>query len=262
MKHIKILTTLLILLIFSVSCDDEPIDVPKITKEEAIKVESELYQSIQQMSRTGVTEDHSDPTTIKCLEFDYPFTVLTYDEDLTFIEATVLNNDAQFSNFLGVVNEDLYVSISYPISGSLSNGQSVSLINNKELKEAIDNCVEEVMIGYCTGVMIKSQGECSWKINHSENGNNEFEESYFEISEEGKATFYHDDKEFDGTWIFIYTNGVFYSNIHFLEDDLIRKKWNFNWNMIIVNKENIVLEREDESGEKVSYSLSRFCEED
>lgn len=259
MKHLKTCITFALLIILQ-SCYNEVLETRQISEGEAIKVESELYGMLERISIN--TSEISDDANIACVNFVYAFSVYVYDEELNFTGVQTLSNDAEFSAFLGSLTEDLYISLSYPITGTLQDGTEVSINTNEELKNSIDTCLEEEITTYCDGVLTEDQN-CSWKVLYNANADNSYLNSYFNIGDTGLTTFYYNNALYNGTWTSLYIDYQLYINITFLDTEGIGQDWNFNWKATIINQDRIVLQREieDDLGgiSILSYTISKDC---
>jgi len=253
-------TVTLAVFILTQSCYNETVENVEIEEQEAIKVDSQLYGFLERVSKN--TSEVSDDANIACVNFVYAFSVYVYDEELTFTGVQTISNDAEFSAFLGSLTPELYISLSYPITGTLLDGTEVSINNNEELKESIDTCLEEEITTYCNGVLTEDE-TCSWKVLYNGNGNNTYMNAFFNIGDDGLTTFFHDNSLFNGTWTSLYIDYQLYINIAFLDIDGIGQDWNHNWEATIINEERIILRRaiENEAGETsiVSYTIVKDC---
>jgi len=234
-KIFKILFVLLSLTI-STSCSDEPVDVTA-SEENVIKVDSELYNSIEAIIRD------SEPNTIEeqvCVNFNYPFTLLIYDVDLVLINSQTITDSDAFSSFLETLDPSYSISLSYPITSYFDNGESVTINNNDELKLAIDRCLEEEFINYCNGALPSE--DCIWDVNYLEDGDNLYDDAYFEVNEDGTVTFYYNDTTFSGTWTTLFIEEETHLNINLLDDTQVGIDWNFDWLITLNDAGDFVLE--------------------
>jgi hypothetical protein len=259
MKSLRKIIALILLLALQ-SCYNEVLEVTQITDGEAIKVDSELYGMLERVSKN--TSEISDDVNIACVNFIYAFSVYVYDEELNFTGVQTVSNDAEFSAFLGSLTPELFISISYPITGTLLDGTEVSINTNEDLKNSIDTCLEEEITTYCNGVLTEDEN-CSWKILYKSGGDNTYMNAFFNINDTGLTTFYYNNQLYNGTWTSLYIDYQLYINITFFDFDGIGQDWNFNWTATIINGERILLQREveDDLGElsMVSYTIIKDC---
>ena len=132
MKNIWFLSLLILLTVLS-SCENEPIS--KADPSKVIKVGSELYNLIERAAGNDFDNE------ITCIDFNYAFTLIIYDENMDIFGYQIIKSDIEFSEFLGALEEDKSISLSYPITSILNDGQPYTINNNEELKEAIDQCL-------------------------------------------------------------------------------------------------------------------------
>ena len=230
MKRIAVLIVALLGFTFY-SCENEPIGTAQIDLSNLIEVNSELYGMLQ-----GIAGDPSQ-NTIACIDFQYAFTLYVFDEELEIIDAQIIHNDLEFSEFLGSIPADQLISLSYPITSVLANGDTFEITNNQELKEAIDLCLRDELLGYCNGLL----EECIWRVTGVSGGNTAFEGTYFDVSDVGAVGFYYEDNVFDGTWVTFFIEEELHLNIHLLDDSDVGQFWNFDWMVEIIDENQMEL---------------------
>ncbi|MGH2664911.1 hypothetical protein [Flavobacterium sp.] len=226
--------SLLLFLVFTINgCTDlddnlaqeDPIG---IKKENLIAKDSELYNLITQVTTTT----NNPMQDIVCIDFIYPLELIVYDTNLSPIGTVSIIGDANFSAFLGNLAPDQYISISYPMSTTLSNGTVFTVNNNTELKLALDSCTEEDIIqqcnGACSGGGGPGFGKCYWKIPYTEGNDNKYTSGIFEMNPDGSLTFKYDDASYNGTWNFLLINHALHININLEGTSETAQYWNFN----------------------------------
>ena len=212
----------LILFVFFSSCVNEPFE--KIDSSQVIPVDSELYNLIERAAGKDFENE------ITCIDFNYPFTLVIYDGNMDIFGYQVIQSDIEFSAFLGTLEEGKSISLSYPITSILENGQPFVINNNEELKEAIDKCLYADTIITCNNILC--QPTCIWKITHVDGPNSEYEGSYFEVSYLGNVGLYFQENAFGGTWITYFIEDELHLNIFLNEDKNISEDWNFDWKVV------------------------------
>ena len=223
---------LFLLIPFIYSCENEPIS--KTDPSLVIEVNSELYNLIQKAAGNDFEND------ITCIDFNYGFTLVIYDENMDIIAYQIINNDVEFSDFLGNLEEGKSISLSYPITSVLGNGETYTINNNEELKVAIDKCLEADTIATCNNIL--TQTSCNWKIVHLDGPNNEYEEAYFEVRSSGNAGLYFQDHSYGGTWITYYIERKVHLNIFITGDDAVSTVWNFDWKVVSLSETSMVID--------------------
>ncbi|MDC8000809.1 hypothetical protein POV26_07155 [Aequorivita todarodis] len=245
MKNLWLLPFFLLFTIFN-SCENEPIS--KADPSKVIQVNSELYHLIQKAAGNDFENE------ITCIDFNYPFTLVIYDENMDIFGYQVINSDIEFSEFLGTLEEGKSIGLSYPITSILNNGQPYEINNNDELKEAIDKCLEADTITTCNNILTETS--CIWKINHLDGPNSEYEGAYFEVSNFGNAGLYFQDHSFGGTWITYFIEDELHLNIFLSGDENISTDWNFDWKVISFDESQMEITNGTDS-----YRLIKDCYE-
>ena len=221
MKNLAFLP-LIFLLTFLTSCENEPISKADASK--VIQVNSELYNLIERAAGKDFEND------ITCIDFNYSFTLVIYDENMDIFGYQIINSDIEFSNFLGSLEEGKSISLSYPITSILDNGQPYVINNNEELKVAIDKCSDADTILTCNNILTETS--CIWKVSHLDGPNSEYEGSYFEVSNFGNAGLYFQENAFGGTWITYFIENELHLNIFLTGDENVSEDWNFDWKVV------------------------------
>ena len=222
---------LLALLIISSSCDNEPIGESTVNTNDLIQTDSELYQSLE-----FIAEDEPE-NVAACLEFIYNFSIIVYDPNLEIIDYSVINSDQELIHFLISVEEGNSISLSYPITSILANGEEFIINNNDELQNNLKNCLEEETINYCNNLI----EDCVWNITHIDGGNNDFEGGYFNVSSIGNAWLHFNDEVFLGTWISLYIEDELHLNINLNDENNVGESFNFDWKVTIPDAEHMNL---------------------
>ncbi len=234
------------IIMFTISCENEPVEAVTANADEVIKVDSELYTLVERVaSDEGVEDD------IACIEFIYAFTIFIFDEELTLIGSEVIGDDAEFSSFLGSLEEGYSIGLNYPITSTLDDGTVISINNNEELQQSIDQCVREEILGYCNGLLV----ECVWEVDYPQTLDPPYPNAYFEMEGDGTVTFHHDNQEYLGTWIALFIEDELHINITVIASDEIEAYWNRDWPAIIQDENTIVLTNGNDS-----VTLNQNCE--
>lgn len=214
------------------SCENEPIS--KADPSLVIEVNSELYNLILKSASNDFEND------ITCIDFNYSFTLVIYDEDMEILDYQIIRSDIEFSDFLGSLEEGKSISLSYPISSVLENGETYIINNNDELKEAIDKCINADTVS--TYNRILTQTSCNWKIDHLDGPNREYAGAYFEVRTSGNAGLSFQDNSYGGTWITYFIENELHLNIFITGDEAVSTVWNFDWKVISFTDESMVID--------------------
>lgn len=202
---------LLIFLVFT-SCENEPLGQMNINKK---VLEPELLELVK-----GVSD-----STIECIEFNYPFILFVFNEQGTLMTTVVITSDLEFSTLLGSLEETTTISINYPITGTLSNGEMVDIHSNMELKQAIDACRTEELKRRCN----RTLPECVWKVGLVEGFPNSYEGAYYKLRYDGSVQFHLNDDVYFGTWVTLSIGQEVFLNIDLNDNPEIEAFWNHNW---------------------------------
>lgn len=221
-------------IIIASSCTNEQVDTSSIGTEDAITVNSEFYNNIERVA------DKNPDNKLVCIDFIYAFTLNIFDEELELSEVQIISSDLEFSNLLGSLEEGYSISLSYPINSITNEGEIVEVTNNDDLKAIIDTCLKEEVITYCNGLL--TQLECVWKVTYNEEGNNDFENAFFDVDDYGAVSFFHDENEYFGTWIAFYIEDKLHLNISLDDNTLVAENWNFDWKATIIDSNNMQLQ--------------------
>lgn len=233
----KVFTAAIIASLFILgSCDNnEPITGPNIN-EDTFEVGSELFLLMELVS------DETSEQSINCIDFNYSFILFIFDENHEYIEAVSITNDQKFSDVLGALDEDFSISIQYPITGTLDNGDLIEINTNEELKEAIDACVRLEEQGRCNG----SLAACYWSVSELAGFPNDFVGDEFAIHEQEFLQFYIDQEIYVGTWFSFFIGNELHLNITIHDDGAVGDFWNHDWNVITLTDALIEIETGDQ----------------
>lgn len=246
----------LVLLIIAYGCsnfDDnlhQVIAFEKGNPEKLIQKYSELYKTLQKTASDDTVKEGEVPP---CVEFIYPLNLSLYDNNLNAIGVKNIISDVEFSKVLENLPDGQSLSISYPIKTTLVDNTTYSVNNNEELNIALKNCTREDIIKYCNYLFApptENLKKYFWKLKYSETGDNTYFSGKFLIKPEGFLFFYYNNKQYSGTWFFLFVDDKLHLNIKLDGDSAIAKYWSFdgeieiNGIIISINKlpKNINLE--------------------
>jgi len=246
MKKLLKLISVVMIFIF-VSCENEPVDFSSNT-EELIEKNSELYNLFVRMTTTS----ENPLVDIVCIEFSYSFLIFTYDENLEIIGETMVSNDSQFYTFLDNLPQNHSISLSYPIETTLADGTPYSITTNEELKDAINGCAQESVIGYCNGLFQSQQ--CVWKVPFIDGEDNTYASGVFSVNSNSYVSFDFQNTVYTGTWIFFFIDDVLNFNINLAGNSQVAQDWNINFNVDYVG--NTLLLTSDTK----NYFIKLTCE--
>ena len=161
-------------------------------------------------------ENESDDD-IECIDFLYPITASVFNTNNELIDTVTILNDHDLYDFIEDLNEDIIVSIDFPITVILPDGSSLSINNLTELENTIetyeDDCDEDDDYDYndddcdnCTPQFLTDilTGCSDWYVDKLERDNNDLEDNYidyfFNFSSDGTLTVDTPTYTYNGTW--------------------------------------------------------------
>ncbi|WP_143337205.1 hypothetical protein [Dokdonia pacifica] len=251
-----------------VSCDNEDLDdLFQITEAELIAEDSDLFSLMDR-----ITTDDPNATDVTCIDFIYSFTVVIYDENIELQSSVIVNNDQEFSDVLGTVEDGQFINVSFPITSQLDDGTTLTINDKDELRAAIDACIEveqQVIIGNATSSAV----ECVWEVQIPDDVVfNTYVDAVFKLSGAGVVEFFYRGDRYDGTWIFYFIEDELHLNINLDTDEVVGEDWNFDWKVrslsnVMIGIENdtetqFILQKECEAGAYCTTLLFEACEEE
>ncbi len=232
--------SLLALLLFLNSCssdlDDNLTALVDISTVEVITSDSDLYDNIKDITND---EDRPDQS-IACIDFIYPLTLFIFDDSDIYESTNFIANDEEFSALLNDIDLEYSISISFPITSTLDSGEELLINTKDELKEAIDNCIDEEMLSECNGLI----QNCAWKIGYSYNDENPYLGDYF-YENDGSTVLSIGEELLFGSWSPLIIESELYINISIVDDTEIGEFVNFNWKVTYIDENSLLLTNED-----------------
>ena len=225
MKHLAKILFLNLIIILS-SCENEPLGKMSLNQQ---VLDEELFDLVLNVSET------EGENAINCIKFNYAFVIFVFDGQMEFTEAVPIRSDLEFSTFLGNLEDTFSISLNYPISGTLSNGELIEINTNEELKEAIDACQAEELQRRCNGTLI----DCVWIVAELEDHPNDYEGAYYKLRYDGTVQFHYKEDVFFGTWITLFIGEDLYLNIDLNDNAEIEAFWDLNWKVDLRSNERI-----------------------
>ncbi len=244
MKNIFLLP-LFILALFFTSCESDKMES---NAEDAVAVGSDLYNLLEKVASKDFETD------ITCIDFNYPFTLIVFNEENFILDYQLIENDEKFSRFLASLEIGKSISLSFPITSYLENGEPYLINNNEDLKAAIDSCVSIDQILYCNGLLTAT--DCIWKVEHLDGPNSQYNGSYFEPTPLGTMGFHYDNNTYAGTWTTYVVADSLRLNIYILDEGNIAETWNYDWKNTIIDENQMEIENGIDH-----FLLTKECEE-
>lgn len=232
----------------SYDLDDKLKFEDSINTQDIILVDSDLFNHIKEIAKTEDNPNNS----IACIDFQYPLTLFVFDEDLVYQSTEQLTSDQNFSEFLESLDLSYSISIAFPISSVLNSGEEFIINTKEELKDAIDNCLEEELIIECQNQL----DTCLWKIGYSYGVDNPYLAGIFQESN-GFATLNVRDSLFVGSWTPFVIENELHINISLNDTTAVGDFFNKDWKAEYIDENSIRLHFEDQI-----LTLNQRCDPD
>lgn len=87
--------------------------------------------------------DEDDFDEIDCLNINYPITINAYNAGSQTPISYTINSDSDLYNFIQSLTPEILATISYPISITNPNGQSIVITSNSQLEDVIDDAIDD-----------------------------------------------------------------------------------------------------------------------
>ncbi|MGS2725177.1 hypothetical protein ACU8DI_01110 [Psychroserpens sp. BH13MA-6] len=247
----KYLATIILISTLFTACsydqDDFVNTAIDINSVEVIRQDAELYENIK-----GIINDTERPDqSIACIDFIYPLTLYIFDDMDLYQETYYVTDDETFSTLLDDLETDHSISISFPISSTLESGEEFTINTTEELKDAIDNCLNEEMLQECF-VLVES---CFWKIGYSYNYDNTYLGHYF-YENDGATILTIDEEEILGSWSPLIIENELHININLIDDEEIGAFFNHDWKVDYIDENSLLL-----TYENLELVLNQRCDE-
>jgi len=110
-----------------------PVKVTFSDYSEGILSNEDDLEIIQEQYNSSLIDDD-----IECIDFVYPIELSLYNDKKQSLDVVNANNDSELYNVFANIDE-LLIDISFPIELKLTDGQIVSISNNIQLEEQIEN---------------------------------------------------------------------------------------------------------------------------
>jgi len=233
---------IVVLCIIFASCENEPFEISN----EKIDVNSELFRNLKTLSETA-----PENAEVVCLTFIYPFNVYLYDENEAITDSQIINNNIEFTTLLEQIPGENSIGLSYPISGTTADGNSISINSNFELKEAIEACIDDQIILYCTNLL--EEPNCVWNI-ESQTENDQYDNALFDFYDDGTAIFYQNGNAYRVSWVSLFIEEQLHLNIRVEGNSSVTEDWNFDWEAEIIDENSIKI-----TNQEGSFIIQKNC---
>ncbi|RLD22358.1 MAG: hypothetical protein DRI71_07640, partial [Bacteroidetes bacterium] len=153
-----------------------------------------------------------DDIDIECIDFAYPITISVYDSANQVSNVITLNNDEELFKFFDSLDENELVSFDFPLTVYLSDSTQVTIENNEELEDIIeevaDGCDEDDDNDYndddvddtdLIAVLLEGEWAISYFFDEADE-TADFQGYIFTFFEDGTAKSTIGDIIVEGTW--------------------------------------------------------------
>ena len=158
----------------------------------------------------------SEDDDIECIDFQYPISFSVYNANFEVIDVISIENDRQLHRFIKRVKEgEVFASLNFPVTMLLADGTEVSVNNNAELQQTIeeakDACDEDDDNDYHDDDFTKERLDeylqiCPWVVHEFKRNNQdntaEYKEYALNFKEDGVVRMRARNGDIlTGTWI-------------------------------------------------------------
>tara|TARA_R110002050_G_scaffold16719_1_gene50525 strand:+ start:179439 stop:180509 length:1071 start_codon:yes stop_codon:yes gene_type:complete len=187
-------------------------------------------------------EDQNDDD-IECVDLQYPIVISLVNTASGMIDTVTLVNDKKLFRFVKDLEENDVVTINFPVTVILSDGNEVAAVDQNQLENTIetykDSCDEndnndfDVNCAACTiEDLLDLWSSCSeWKVDKLFRDTNSLQNQYkdysFNFLDDGSVIASSDSDTFLGTWVASGTG----NNITVVVDFLNLPDFNGSWNL-------------------------------
>lgn len=190
---------------------------------------------------------------VSCLNINYPITINIYNSANQIASSLEISSDKTFFSFIGSLNENQFIALSYPISVNDYNNQIKSIVNNSQfenvIKDALDNCKENSNPSLDFMQILTNN---SWKISYYYHDNEKtsiYEGYNFTFNPNYKVIATKLGITYNGTWSTKMDNGVREFEIKFQSDPL--KELDEGWKAVEFNNSQLRFNDKENSSEAV-----------
>lgn len=203
-----------------------------------------------------------DDDDIECIDFVFPVKLTVYNTNNQVSEVITLNNDSQLYDFIESLEDDELVSFKFPVVMQLVDGTEITLNDNEELEDAIedssDDCDEDddndfddddVDDSNLVATLLSGSWEVDYFFDEADE-TSEFENFTFTFNADGTALATDGVTEVEGTWATYGDDGELELDLDFGEDSPFDEIME-DWGVFEFNDTEIVLKDDLEEGEPV-----------
>jgi hypothetical protein len=88
-------------------------------------------------------EDNDGFDEIDCVQLVYPLVINVYNTNNQLAQTATITSNVQLFNFISNLNSNLVYAIQFPISVINTSGQTITITNNNQLQDFIDDAIDD-----------------------------------------------------------------------------------------------------------------------
>lgn len=138
---------------------------------------SELVVTSQQQLE-GIPCGDEDFNEIRCINFNFPIAINTYDMGTQAATVVTMENDTQLYDFIQNAATSNLFTIAYPVTVTLSGGQPLTISSNNDLENAIEDSIDDCDNDHSGGPGTEQQElsaficDGSWRVSYCSEASN------------------------------------------------------------------------------------------
>jgi len=197
----------------------------------------EEYTVISEAQLDDIFSHYGDDSAyreIKCVDFVYSQIKINVYNTSNQIASTVnISNNEQFYNFIKNLSSTQVVGIKYPIQMHTSGGQDITINNNSELEDAIDeavsDCSDTTTLTPLADIINSGTWHVSYFYENNIDGTYHYNGYNFTFNANGTLFVVKNATNTQGIWSIDSNNGYKFFTLHFENEDQYLHMLEENW---------------------------------
>ena len=147
--------------------------------------------------------DDSSCHEVSCLDFNYPISINIYNTNNQVASTVTIQTDIQFYNFIHGLDASQIVGIIFPITLTNSSSQQITINNNADLEDAINDAVNSCNPGPAPTSLSDILTTGTWHISYCFYGNdntNQYNGYNFTFNPNGTSVIVKNTTTIEGDW--------------------------------------------------------------
>jgi hypothetical protein len=140
---------------------------------------------------------------VACLDFNYPFSINIYNTNNQVGSTVAIQSDTQLYNFIDNLTTSQIVGIVFPITLTMSGSQQITINNNTELENTINQAVNSCNPGSTPTTLSDILATGSWHISYCFYGHDatsQYAAYHFTFDPNGDVLVVNNSMTFEGDW--------------------------------------------------------------